>query len=131
MIRLILTGRPITKKNHQEICINNRTGKRFPRQSEAYQAYEEACLWQLKSYRGEMITGPVHVKALYWMPDRRSWPDLIGLMQSTGDILQKARIIANDKFIASWDGSRIVGVDRENPRVEITVKEAHLLNGEN
>ena len=125
MIKLVLYGRPITKKNHQII----RKGGGLL-QSDAYQAYEEACLWQLKSYRGEMITGPVHVKALYWMPDRRSWPDLIGLMQSTGDILQKARIIANDKFIASWDGSRIVGVDRENPRVEITVKEAHLLNGE-
>jgi len=123
MIRLILTGRPITKKNHQEICINNRTGKRFLRQSEAYRIYEEACLWQLKQYKGEMIAGPVWVKALYYLPNRRSWPDLLGLEEATADILEKARVIANDKFIVSWDGSRIAGVDRENPRVEIEVRE--------
>jgi len=126
MIRLVLFGRPITKKNSRII----RKGGGLL-QSEAYRTYEEACLWQLKQYRGEMITGPVWVKALYWLPDRRSWPDLLGLEEATADILEKDRIIANDKFIVSWDGSRIAGVARENPRVEITVKEAHLLNGEN
>jgi Holliday junction resolvase RusA-like endonuclease len=122
MIKLILTGRPITKKNHQEIYINTRTGKRFPRQSAAYRQYEESCLWQLKRYRGEMITGPVWVKALYYMDSRRSWPDMLGLMEATADILEKGRIIANDKFIESWDGTRIMGVDKGNPRVEIEVR---------
>jgi Holliday junction resolvase RusA-like endonuclease len=55
------------------------------------------------------------------MPDRRSWPDLFGLLQSTADILQKAKIIENDRDIVRLDGSEIVGVDKENPRVEITM----------
>lgn len=122
-MKLVLYGRPITKKNHQEICYNLATKRRFVQQSKRYLDYEEACLWQLKTYRGEVIGGPVQVTALYWLPDRRSWPDLCGCLQATGDILQKARIITNDKFIVSWDGSRIAGVDRENPRVEITIKE--------
>ena len=125
-MKLILTGRPITKKNSQEICYNPATKRRFVRQSACYLKYEEACLWQLKTYRGEMLTGPVEVTALYYLPDRRSHPDLVSLMQATGDILQKARIIANDKFIVSWDGSRIMGVDKKNPRAEITIRKVAL-----
>jgi Holliday junction resolvase RusA-like endonuclease len=116
-IRLIIFGRPITKKNSRII----RKGGGLL-QSEAYRQYEESCLWQLKQYRGRTLTGAVWVKALYWMPDRRSWPDMLGLMESTADILEKGGIIANDKFIESWDGTRIMGVDPENPRVEIEVR---------
>lgn len=130
MIKLVLYGRPITKKGHQQIVTNKKTGRPFVIQSAAYRKYEEDCLRQLMAYRGEIIGGPVWVKALYHMPDRRQ-PDLLNLEEATADILEKARIIANDKFIVSWDGSRIVGVDRENPRVEITVKEVHPSNGEN
>lgn len=62
------------------------------------------------------------VKALYWMPDKRR-PDLINLEEATADILEAAGIINNDRDIDNWDGSRIMGVDKENPRVEIVIKE--------
>ena len=55
------------------------------------------------------------------MPDRRV-PDLINLLQATADILEKARVIEDDKNIISFDGSRIMGIDKENPRVEIEIK---------
>jgi len=58
------------------------------------------------------------------MPDRRSSPDLLGLLQATADILEKAQIIDNDRNVVSFDGSEIVGIDRENPRVEIEIEEA-------
>ena len=64
------------------------------------------------------------MKCLYWMPDRRSSPDLLGLLQATADILEKAQIIDNDRNVVSFDGSEIVGIDRENPRVEIEIEEA-------
>lgn len=121
--KIVLKGRPITKKNSQQISINRRTGRRFVRPSKAYTEYEEACLWQLKTYRGPKFTGPVEVKALYYMPNRRSWPDLIGLLQATSDILESAGIIQDDKLIVSYDGSRIVGIDKQNPRAEITITE--------
>ena len=115
-------GRPMTKKNSQQIWRNKTTGKPFVVQSEQYQTYETACLWVLKKYRGPKFTGPVHLQARYWMPDRKSWPDLPGLYQATADILEKAGIIDNDRNIVCMDGSRIVGVDKENPRVEIMVE---------
>lgn len=55
------------------------------------------------------------------MPDKRSWPDLVGLLQATSDILTKAKIIDDDKWIVHYDGSRIVGVDKAEPRTEIEI----------
>ena len=49
-------------------------------------------------------------------------PDLLNLEQATADILQKAGVIENDKNIYSFDGSRIAGVDKANPRTEIIIE---------
>lgn len=119
---IIIPGRPITKKNSQRIIINRNTGRRQVIQSERYVDYEESSLWYLKKYRHISFAGPVCVTAHYWLPDRRGWPDLIGLLQATCDILEKSGIIDNDRNIVSVDGSRIMGVDRENPRVEVAVR---------
>ena len=37
-----------------------------------------------------------------------SVPDLDGCMVGMGDLLQRAGVISNDRWIKSWDGSRIV-----------------------
>lgn len=66
--------------------------------------------------------GRLVVTCHYYMPNRRSWPDLIGLLQATSDILEKAEIINNDRDIVSYGASRIMGVDKERPRVEITIE---------
>ena len=58
------------------------------------------------------------------MPDNRSKPDLINLEEATADILEVAGVVENDRNIVSWDGSRIMGIDRDNPRVEIEIQEA-------
>ena len=120
---ITISGRPITKKNSQQIVRNPRTKKPRVIQSDAYNAYEEECLWKLRRYSGKKFPGPVQIKALFWMPNRKSWPDLMGLLQATCDILQKAEIIVNDRNVISLDGSRIVGVDKDNPRVEIEISE--------
>jgi len=122
--KITLPGRSYTKKNSQQITYNHKTGRRGLIQSPQYQRYETACLWHLKNYHGPAFKGPVHVQARYWMPDRRSWPDLMGLLQATCDILEKAGIIDNDRDVISLDGSRIMGVDKDNPRAEIFIEEA-------
>jgi Holliday junction resolvase RusA-like endonuclease len=125
MARLILPGRPMTKKNSEQIIRNARSGKPGIIQSPQYRRYEEACLWYLLSFRAPRFIGQVHVTVSYWMPNRRSWPDLIGLEQSTADILERAKIIVNDRDIVSWDGSRIAGVDKDNPRTAIEIEEVN------
>ena len=139
---ITLPGRPITKKNHQNALPfkitfakeGSRTRLHCPRcgtklktlfrlnQSKQYQDYETECLWRLKTYYGPKFTSSIRLTCLYWMPDHRGWPDLPGLYQATADILEKAGIIVNDRNVVCMDGSRIVGVDKENPRVEIMVE---------
>ncbi len=120
---ITLTGRPITKKNSQRIIVNKRTGRPMVIPSPRYKVYEEACLWQLKTYRGPTFDTPCNLQAVYYMPNRRSWPDLLGLLQATADILEEGGIIDNDRNFVSFEGSHIAGVDKHNPRVEIVITE--------
>ena len=67
------------------------------------------------------VPGVVVVECVYYMPDKKSFPDLIGLLQATSDILTKARVIDDDKWICSYGSSCIAGYDKANPRAEITI----------
>lgn len=119
IITFFIPGRPATKKTGQRIVRCGKFTKILP--SKAYCEYEEWCLVYLKQIK-EQFTGRISIKAIWKMPDRRSWPDWTGLAQATGDILEKAGIIENDRLIEHWDGSRIV-IDKNNPGVEITITE--------
>jgi len=121
ILTFFIPGRPATKKTGQRIVKCGKFHKILP--SEAYEVYEEYCLIWLKRIK-ERFTGKVKVSAVYTMPDRRSWPDLVGLMQATGDILERAGIIENDRDIVSWDGSYIEDkTSKENTGVRILIHE--------
>lgn len=118
VIDIVFKGRPITKKNHGQIV--KRGNKLGYIQSEAYRTYEDACLWQLAGKKLH-ISGIVVVECKYYLPNKRSWPDLIGLLQATSDILTKAGVIDDDKRICSYGNSCIAGIDKDNPRAEIRI----------
>lgn len=118
LIDIVFKGRPITKKNHGQIV--KWGNKRGHIQSEAYRNYEDACLWQIAG-KNLHISGIVVVECKYYLPNKRSWPDLIGLLQATSDILTKAKVIDDDKWICSYGDSCIAGIDKDNPRAEIRI----------
>lgn len=118
LIDITLKGRPATKKNSGRIITKN--GKPIIIPSEAYKNYEDACMWQLAGKKLH-ISGIVVVECKYYLPNKRSWPDLIGLLQATSDILTKAKVIDDDKWISSYGDSSIAGIDKENPRAEIRI----------
>ena len=123
MIKLIIPGRPITKKNNQRILMNRKTKKRFIAPSEQFEVYQEMCLWELRGkYLDNPIDYAVNVKCLYYMPSR-STVDLSNLLESTHDILVKAKILQDDnyKIIKSVDGSRVL-YDKNKPRVEVYIE---------
>ena len=121
IVKFTIPGRPATKKTGQRIVRCGAHSKILP--SEAYEEYEEYCLIWLKRIK-ERFTGKVKVSAVYVMPDRRSWPDLCGLLQATGDILERAGIIESDRDIVSWDGSYIEDkTSKESPGVTILIHE--------
>lgn len=118
VLRLTIKGRPITKKNSSRYVGH---GRLLP--SVQYVKYEKAAVPQLQEQlKDKVITDNVSVKVLYYLPNRVGWPDLVGLMQATGDILEKAGVIKNDRQIVSWNGTRIVGIDKLNPRAEIEIE---------
>ena len=118
VIDITLKGRPATKKNSGRII--SRNGKPIIIPSEACKNYEDACMWQLAGKKLH-ISGIIVVECKYYLPNKRSWPDLIGLLQATSDILVKAKVIDDDKWICSYGESCIAGIDKENPRAEIRI----------
>ena len=118
VIDITLKGRPATKKNSGRII--SRNGKPIIIPSEAYKNYEDACMWQLAGKKLH-ISGIIVVECKYYLPNKRSCPDLIGLLQATIDILTKAKVIDDDKWICSYGDSCIAGIDKDNPRAEIRI----------
>lgn len=124
MILFTIPGIPITKKNHQKIAINKKTGNPLIVQSGAYLAYEKAAGYFLPPRGWEKaINYPVNVCCVYYMPNKRR-VDLTNLLAATNDILVKYGILKDDNcnIVVSHDGSRVL-YDKENPRVEIEIRE--------
>lgn len=123
MLKFTIPLPPITKKNHQQILKNNRTGKRFVSPSKQYKTYERSAVWyvpRLKS--GKPIDVPVTVKCLFYMPTLRPC-DLTNLLESIDDVLVEAGLLADDNYsiINNHDGSRVL-YDKENPRTEVYIE---------
>lgn len=116
-MKIVIQGQPRTKKNSSQIAFKG--NKRVILPSKAFQAYEKVALMQLA--RVQAVPGPVSVLCRYYLQDRAHWPDLVGLLQATSDILQAAKVIDDDKYIVNYDGSMIAGLDKNNPRVEIVI----------
>lgn len=79
-------------------------------------------------------TLPVRLTCRYYLKDRAHWPDLVGLMQATADIISDERrkiggrmvtarewLLSDDRIVTSWDGTVIAGIDKLRPRVEIAI----------
>ena len=119
-IHLTILGPPATKKNSmQAMCIG---GKPRLLQSKKYRDYEKDALQQLWVWGNQTVPGEVEVVCRYFVPDLRK-RDLTNLLAASHVVLTKAGLIEDDSRIVSVDGSRIQGVDRENPRVEITIRQ--------
>lgn len=119
-IRLVVTGKPITKKNSMRMVTNKKTGKVFPIPSKAYEMYRNIFLAQAR-YRGKPVDYRCNVQAVYYMPTRHR-VDLTNLLSATHDLLVDAKVLEDDnsKIVASVDGSTVL-YDKDNPRVEITI----------
>lgn len=119
-IKLTLPLTPISKKNSQQILINNRTGKPFIAPSQNYKIYERDCMYFLNRCT-KPIDYPINLKCVFYMPTNRRC-DLVNMLEAVCDVLVKAKVIEDDNYtiVAAHDGSR-VEYDKNNPRTEITI----------
>ena len=130
IVRFTIPGNPVTKKTHQRIMRVGGYPRIFP--SKQYEEYEKYCkpfcldIW--KNQGNSPIKQGVAIKIKVWL-SRWIIPDHVGILQSIGDILQKWEVVDDDKYIHWTDyhpetGERehwFHGVDKENPRIEITI----------
>jgi Holliday junction resolvase RusA-like endonuclease len=119
-VRLVIHGAPRTKKNSPRMARNKKTGASFPLPSASYENWEQRAIWQVKQqHRGPCIDCPVEVTATIYR--ERAVGDLINYLQAVADMLQEAGVLTDDKWVMSWDGSRL-DKDAANPRVEIAIE---------
>ncbi len=119
MLKIVIPGRCVPKKNSPRIVGKYRN---ILLPSKTWLEYRDYCARFFYSIGNlATITGPVRVQVQYWLPDKRWKPDLVGILQSISDILEYYKVIENDQQIESYDGSKPMGIDRDNPRVEIEI----------
>ena len=120
-VKIVIPLNPITKKNHQQIYRNKKTGKPFVKPSPQYERYEREAGWYLAPLNIKKIDYPVNVQCLFYMKTRRR-VDLNNLLESATDVLVKYKILKDDesKIVAGHDGSRVL-YDKEFPRTEIYI----------
>lgn len=105
-----------------QIVVNNQTGARFLQPNKLYREWARHAELQLRrQWRGQPLDSWLHVRALFFLPDKRR-TDLSNLLEAPADALELAKVIDNDYRIVSWDGSRRL-LDRDQPRIELTLME--------
>ena len=134
--RFTIPGHPATKKNSPVLV----RGRAVVLPSKAYKAYEKLFRKELRRIETEKgglphFGGPVQLTAKYFLRDKRAYPDLNGLIQATQDIisdehayvdhhktLKRRWLLEDDRLVKSLDGTRIAGIDKDNPRAEILIE---------
>lgn len=112
-------GAPRTKKNSSRLVRPGQKGRARPIPSKAWETWLRVCEIQPLKVIRERIDYDVNCRARFYRDANRG--DAVGYYQGLADLLEKKGILANDKHIVQWDGSRL-RIDRENPRVEVTLE---------
>jgi hypothetical protein len=127
-IALVIPGAPRTKKTHNRVVRAGGRARVLP--SEAWERWARTAAvtvradaarrhgpgWWLRTF--PLAGDEYNVAALFYRDALRG--DAVGYYQGLADALELAGIVANDRVLVSWDGSRLL-LDRADPRVELTI----------
>ena len=120
IVRLTLPGIPRTKKNSGRIVPQGKRHIILP--SKAWEDWAAALVPGIRRWAAANklapIDFPVNCAAIFYRDALRG--DAVGFYQALADLLEKAGIVENDRFIVAWDGSRLCK-DAARPRVELTL----------
>lgn len=118
MYSFTITGRIPSKKNSR--VTNRKTGRSFP--SRDYTKWHKNAEKQLENFHNEEIDFPVKVSYKFYMPDMRTC-DISNKIESINDLLTDINFWKDDNWNIVRKFHASAELDRENPRVEITVNE--------
>ena len=121
LLQLVFPTPPRTKKNHGKVVQRGKRKYHVP--SDAYTRFEadvqkhilEMDPWHRRAVQAR-IDYPVNCCALFYRDADRG--DLVGYQQAIADALEKVGVLADDKWIQGWDGSRL-RLDHASPRVVV------------
>lgn len=132
-ITFVLPVTPRTKKNSRtHVRKRAKTGNMItvPLPSDAYRGMESGIKDWARSRAGEIYRGPewygpylrlaqpLNCGAIFYRDADRG--DAVGYYQGLADALEAAGVVADDKWIRQWDGSRLAK-DASRPRIEVTL----------
>lgn len=118
-MKLTIYGRCPSKKNSRQVVCRGARPYSFP--SKQYQDWEEENLWRLKTQHQETIEHIQGIEMVIYPPDKRK-ADLSNKFESIADLLVSAQILEDDNWFVVPDVHlKFGGVDKNNPRVEVTV----------
>ncbi len=124
-VEFTLYGAPRTKKNSNRL-VGRRSGRQYVLPSKAWTEWRNTVtFWPAHIAALRAIEHPVNCKAVFYRD--RDVGDACGYYQGLADILEYYRFVNDDKWIVSWDGSRLEK-DAKRPRVEITLQSISEIN---
>lgn len=118
-LHLVLHGPPRTKKNHGRIVPRGEHHIMLP--SKAWEVWSKLApklKESLQKAGHAPIARPVNCRALFYRDADRG--DAVGFYQGLADLLEHGGAVSDDKWIVSWDGSRLLK-DSARPRVELVL----------
>lgn len=120
-LRFTVHGAPRTKKNHGRLVRPGRGRRTVLLPSKPWETWAKTA--RLEGLRGPLprLAVPLNCRALFYRDAARG--DAVGFMQGLADLLQKRGVVADDKWLVAWDGSRLL-LDRQHPRVEVELASA-------
>ena len=117
LTQVTIPGPPRTKKNHTRLIWCGGKPRIMP--SEAYLEWEKSGLQTCTIKGPKSLAEPLNVRATIYRATLTG--DAVGYYQAIGDFLQKAGVVVDDKWLVSWDGTRL-DKDAASPRVELTLE---------
>ena len=117
--QITVVGAPRTKKTHNRIIRNK--GRIMVLPSKEWTWWCENAQFKMEwDPRVYPIESLVSIEALFYR--QADVGDASGYYQGLADLLEKRKILKNDKQIKHWDGTRMLK-DKDSPRVEVTIHE--------
>ena len=124
---IVLTGRIPSKKNSKVIVCRGKRPFLIP--NSKFTAWHKDASFQLLTYGLKQLENIHIVELNFWMPDNRG-ADLTNKAESVMDLLVDNHIIEDDKWqVIPCILLSCEGVDKDNPRVSIVIKQKGKKNG--
>jgi Holliday junction resolvase RusA-like endonuclease len=120
----VVPGAGRTKKNSSRVVRNGGFTRVLPSAAHEawYRSAKQAFDADIRAMRVAAripIGRPVRVSATFFRD--RNTGDLVGYMQALADFLEGQGVLVDDKWIASWEGTRL-DKDAERPRIEVEME---------